>query len=198
MNGSELKRVLFGPIAALAPHLKQAEFWEARTATGQGPMHLAAKADDADAWPRLQALLDAGGATDVRDHEQRTPLMLAFERPRDWAQWHPLIAASRRTVPWVDAAGRSALHRAVQARAAGAVPALLAAGADPMERDRQGIRPLDVARAIRDPEGADAYLVRCITRAARDPGTNWCPTANVIRERLRHLEQRRDRGSWSR
>jgi ankyrin repeat protein len=191
MTGAGMKRAVLGSMDDLKRAATEPGFWDVRTATGQGPLHIAAKDDGPEAWAKVAWMLGQGADPLALDHDRRTPLMLALEWKRDWAEWHPLIAASKRSVPWQDAAGRTALHRAVQSKAAGAVPFLLSAGADPMARDHQGIRPLDIARTIPDPQGPDAWLVRSITRAASDPSINWSPSPTVIRDRLRQAREGR-------
>lgn len=71
-------------------------------------------------------------------------------------------------VSGVDGLGRTALHRAAEACRAGAVRALLAAGADPNARDCLG----------------DTPLIAAVTQSWRDPGA----AREVVEELLRHAD----------
>jgi hypothetical protein len=92
--------------------------------------------------------------------------------PKPDAPMVALLIAHGAPVDLVDAAGESPLHRAVIFAALPAARALLAAGANPMLRDRKGRTPLDVARE----------------RAARPD--DWTPYVPSERQQILQLLER--------
>lgn len=90
-------------------------------------------------------LLEHGANANVRDDEQRTPLMRAA-RNSDPDLVSALLAAGA-DAGLRDEGGRSALHHACTKANAVNVQALVAAGADPDAKDREGLTPRDLAEA---------------------------------------------------
>ena len=97
--------------------------------------------------------------------------------PKRDAPMVDLLIVHRAAIDAADARGETSLHRAVISAALPAARALMAAGADPMQRDRKGRTPLDVVRerAVH-PDNWTPYLpeerqeiLRLLERAAASP-----------------------------
>jgi ankyrin repeat protein len=113
---------------------------------------------DAEPRARLEAVRNSSLAlAGASARQAATPLHAAADRG-DVEALKTLLAAPGARVDAPDAAGRTALLRAVQAQQLGAVRLLLAAGADPARPDASGLTPRAAAQA-----GANAEIAALLT-----------------------------------
>lgn len=96
-------------------------------------------------WPMAEAALSRGAAPERAQSGDR-PLLSDLIR---WGQFEAAVwlLPRQRNLDVADQQGWTALHQAASRGNLRMLQALLAAGADPMRRDKKGATPLDIARA---------------------------------------------------
>jgi ankyrin repeat protein len=133
---------------------------------GQSMLHLAASKDNQAV---VQLLLDAHADIAALDADQRTPLESAILHNQ--ARTAALLAAKGADVKHVHAAdGRGPLHEACIKGIAALIQPLVEAGANPVQRDRSGQTPLDLALAYKN-ENVVAVLLHMNPRQEGLGGT---------------------------
>jgi hypothetical protein len=143
------------PVLALARLTGGEEFYleeiEHQVYAGDTALHIAAATYEA---ALARELIDAGAITTAANRRGAVPLHYAVDGNPCSARWNP--AAQQETVLClaklgadtnaIDKNGTTPLHRAVRNRCAGAVKALLEAGADPYATNRSGSTAMQLAR----------------------------------------------------
>lgn len=142
----------YGPAPSIHALLAAGANVHAATDHGKTPLHLAAASGYAE---RTQMLLNAGASVHATDHKGRTPLHTTAQHPDNVLNGvdnvTSLLLQRGARVDAPNAAGRTPLHAAAYHASPGSrADALLAAGADPGTRDRQGHTPL--YSAVSNPE----------------------------------------------
>jgi ankyrin repeat protein len=112
----------------------------------------------------ITALLDAGADVHVLLEGKRTMLMAAVGYPDNTGLARYLISQGVE-INAVDRLGQTALMMAAEANHVDDVKVLLAAGADPMIRDRHGLAAADIAHEHHH-DGLAALLARAEQNAA--------------------------------
>lgn len=114
------------------------------TSTGQTALHIVAARRDTT-W--LAFLLQRGAMPDIRDSQDKTPLMIATELR--WVDGIQLLLNRRASVDLPNGNGETPLAKAVMNNDTASVRLLLGANANPNRADNAGFSPKDLAR--RDP-----------------------------------------------
>jgi ankyrin repeat protein len=117
---------------------------------GDTAIHVAGAAYDA---PLVDDLVGSGAAVNAVNRRGATPLHYAVDGGPNAARWRPdaqvgtieRLVLHGADVHMTDKSGTAPLHRAVRNRCAGAVLALLEAGADPHTPNAKGSTPLQLA-----------------------------------------------------
>lgn len=132
--------------------------------TGEAALHITVKRGDV---PYTTFLLQKGADPNIRDGKGNTPMLIAIESGH--GEMVPLLVAGRANVNLANGSGETPLIRAVQRRDLGLVRELLAANADPDQRDViAGLSARDYAtRDTRAP--AIAKLLTDAPKRARAP-----------------------------
>eukprot|EP00172_Hildenbrandia_rubra_P000175 Plantae.Rhodophyta-Hildenbrandia_rubra.ctg10780.p1 GENE.Plantae.Rhodophyta-Hildenbrandia_rubra.ctg10780~~Plantae.Rhodophyta-Hildenbrandia_rubra.ctg10780.p1 ORF type:complete len:850 (-),score=111.31 Plantae.Rhodophyta-Hildenbrandia_rubra.ctg10780:648-3197(-) len=111
---------------------------------GRTSLHYAAGASDSTF---AQLLLQYGAKVDAQDNDQATPLCTAVEWHASRACLEVLLRAGA-NVDHADIHSKTALHRAAEARNGSAAALLVRFGANPYRKDKLGLAPVDVDRAL--------------------------------------------------
>ena len=119
----------------------------ARTLNGETPLHFAALHSDSFF---VDLLLSAKADPNARNNDGESVLQWAVMSGNPMTAKHLLEGGADPMA--VDLMGNTLLHAAADGGQADMASAFLSLGVDPRRRNRAGKRPIDIARALKDPE----------------------------------------------
>jgi Ankyrin repeats (3 copies) len=156
-----LGRRVLGAVLGVVGHVGVAPWLRAAAPTA---LHLAACASD----PAFARLLIAYGAdvNGVGHDDDLTPLCVAVTNRGSRPCLETLVAAGA-DMRYCDARGRNPLHLAAEAKNGTAMAVLIRAGADPLQRDRFGHKPIDIDPGLEARSGLEFAEFARLAQAAR-------------------------------